>query len=153
MAHSTLWTILEAVAARLRAITVAGGYYTDAGLHVSIGPRDLTTDDPLPQLAVGFGQVVPVAQGRQVQRQVDLRVEAIAAADFDDPLLPLADVLEDIDRALFVPIDKSLGGLLAMPHGLKAGPVEAQPREPGSRVVSAVVGATAQYVEAYGGAA
>jgi len=142
--------IIDALLDRLRSITTANGFETDAGLYVSYGLTPLTDSDPFPRIALTVGETQTLAQGKKILRRLPIAVDFIDRATKDDPLRPVEAGLGDMKRALFVANDKMLGGLLAEPEGLQAGEERHRETEPGSAFVGCQIDAFATYVEVYG---
>lgn len=142
--------ILQALKDRLTMIQRDAGYQTDAGKYVSLGRARVTGDDAFPRLSLVTGETQTPAQGKGVQRRLPVTVEGLAKATKDDPLAAVEELLGDIKRALFLPADKTLGGLLSGPEGLEYGEERHIDVEEGGSFVGCQVDAVATYVEKYG---
>jgi hypothetical protein len=146
--------ILEEFRARVSAITIANGFFTDAGKNVflgevpTLGPDDAETaialvveeDDPNTQTPFGPGT------GATIQIGLTIAIHALAMADLDTPLLAIEDVIHDIKQAVELD-DRTLGGLVG---SLMRGPTRPLDREEGSTVVGASVDYDVMYSEAWG---
>lgn len=140
--------ILEALRARLQAITRIGGYATDAGALVFLGEQpDLGPDDPDVALAIGVGDDEPGHQGEHVFIRLPLEIQAIAKASLDEPWLTIEAVIGDIKKAV-EQSDRTLGGYVK--RQIERGVTRTLAREPGSTTVGVGITYVAPYVEVWG---
>lgn len=95
------WRLLLAMQVALQRISRANGYYTDAGLHVTLEPRQLLADDEAVALALAMGAAQRSDDQSAVRgsKVVNIVVFAKVAADADGSQLLLHQLLDDIDRA------------------------------------------------------
>lgn len=70
------WTLIEAVAQRLRAIKIADGYYTDAGLDVVTETVDHKDEPDAPQSTVFIDGSIDVRQ--ETRKWTDVEVPVVA---------------------------------------------------------------------------
>jgi len=70
------WTLIEAVAERLRAIKIADGYYTDAGLDVVTETVDHKDEPDAPQSTVFIDGSIDVKQ--ETRKWTDVEVPVVA---------------------------------------------------------------------------
>lgn len=116
MADPLAYRALAAVIARLRTISVANGFNTDAGLYVDLARRRSTFDD-LPDgaaaaLTVFRGERTKTASGRDGEEVANdgvmpsytsrfvINVEAHVLGDQDDTGLNLELLVADVERAM-----------------------------------------------------
>lgn len=97
------WQVIEAVAERLRVITIAGGFRTDAGLDVVTEHAELKTDSPTPQLLVfADGEVRLAASSSRKWRDYILGV--VVQCRFQQAQQRAQrqahEVMADLDRAI-----------------------------------------------------
>ena len=100
--------IAEEALRRLRRITIANGFDTDAGQYVFLGEKVvLSTDDATQAIAIeiegsaveddaGFGPAI----GQDLSLRMSMSVQAIASADLDEPWIAADQVLSDIKKAM-----------------------------------------------------
>lgn len=104
MGQTVAQQVLGALAARLAQISVAGGYNTDAGLHVFRGRAFLDPSTEVPALTVvendEQGTDAEVT-GTLVRETTAYQVQGLVRADRDNPLDAGHELLADIKRALF----------------------------------------------------
>ena len=105
---STRQLIAEEARRRLQRITVANGFDTDAGQHVSLGVVVvLSSADASQAIAIdiqdveidedsGFGD----PRGQDQPLRMSMSVQAIASADLDQPWIAAEQVLSDIKKAM-----------------------------------------------------
>lgn len=145
--------ILDALLARLEAITVAGGFSTDAGASVHLGEApQFGPDDP------GTAIVVAVEDDEVSQFQLKgfitlpLTIQAMVAittaVDLGLAYRDAERVLADVKRAVELE-DRTLGGLVAW-HGLERGTTTTLKREPGSEFVGVAIQYLAPMHETWG---
>lgn len=70
------WTLIEAVAERLRAIRIADGYYTDAGLDVVTETVDHKDEPGSPQSTVFIDGSISITQ--ETRKWTDVEVPVVA---------------------------------------------------------------------------
>lgn len=147
--------ILTAILERLQAIRAGeeapegnGTFLTSVGdaVHLGVEPK-LSKDDP-DALVIAIGDDVPEVPGQQLKALIDVPVEiqALAAADLDQPWLTVEALLGDIKRALELR-DRQFGGLL---RTFTRGPSRTLPREPGSTSVGVGITYQVGYSEVWG---
>jgi hypothetical protein len=149
--------IAAALKARAQAITVAAGFNTDAGLHVTHGYRRPALGDALPRVAMITAGEVPAVESQDdvlVRNPWPIAFVATAevAADDEDALDTAEQLLADLKRAIFLP-DRTLGGLLSANQeigDIKVGAEDTADREPGGTFVEAGVVALVSFLESYG---
>lgn len=144
---------LALLVSRVELISVANGYQTNAGEHVSVGETvTLGPDDPEASIAV---LIAPDAPGHQMENVVvELPLEVAAVVREGSAVLTefgryswftVEAIVADIKRA--VEQDRNLGGTVIE---LKRGPVRPFDREAGSEFVGAGVEYVLKYVERWG---
>lgn len=99
------WLLVEAVAERLRAITIANGYRTDAGLDVVVEYADVKDEPESPQLYVFLdGDLAPKEDTAKARTFRDYVAPVMAQAKF-----PISharaqrqahDLMSDLNRAV-----------------------------------------------------
>lgn len=148
MADSIAKRILTAVATRLSAITVAGGYHTDAGKRIYMGmPSFDSEDDTFPLLAVFSREEPPQAlTGQRSRNTLTVLVNGFLLAD-NDATNKAHDTLADVKKAVLLAADSTLGGLA---HHLAYLGSEQRLPEDGSTVVALEIRFDATYDENYG---
>jgi len=140
--------ILEAVRTRLKAITIADGFMTDAGAMVFLNEAPaLGPDDPDVAIAILVGEDIQTWQGEHVMLQLPIQIQAIAKADVDAPWLAVEDVLGDIKKAIELE-DRTLGGLVK--RQIERRHTVTLEREPGSTYVGVGITYMAPYTERWG---
>lgn len=143
--------LLEAVLARLQAITVANGFQTNAGDNVFLGVApEFGPDDPSAAIAVAVGEEVPRFQQANLLIGLPIAIQALVNLekdDLDQPWLMVEAVIADIKTAIELE-DRTFDGLVAM--RIERGSVLTIPREPGSTTVGAQVTYIAPYIEGWG---
>lgn len=142
---STRSTALTAIKVKLQAITVAGGYFTDAGLKVIYGNAGHTKDDGLPRVVMSTAKVSPETFTQQAQ-QFKLPIVVEGERTATDPVSPLdsaEELLADIKRALFA-ANTTLDGKVIDLHLVDE---EVFDREDGALTVGARVTLVADYAE------
>lgn len=136
---------------RLRFISKAKGYNTDAGLHISQGETPhFGPDDVGAAIAVFVGDDTPEMSGGMVRTRVPIEIWATVPANMTAPLLSIEAIIADIREAVEIEkdgsTDRSLGVVdgspATMPTGLERGPTRPLRREPGSEYV----GVSCEYV-------
>lgn len=102
------WQILEATQARLQAITVAGGYRTDAGADVRLEPsaEALTA----PRVTLYTASTVRPEGAQPSEREFTMVIEAAVPVANDNAHAQIVAIAEDIEQAL--------DGLALMPGAL-----------------------------------
>lgn len=145
--------IIAEVRSRLGAISVVGGFQTDAGVLVLVGQApSFGPDDPTAVISISISDDESFYQGEKVTVVLPLEVHALVKADLADPYLAAEAVIADIKKAVEKPggvSDHDLGGL-AVPRGLARGVTKAALREPGSEYVAARVEYRITYAEMWG---
>lgn len=68
------WTLIEAVAERLRAVKIADGYYTDAGLDVITETVDHKDEPQAPQSTVFIDGAIDITQETRKWTDVDVPI-------------------------------------------------------------------------------
>ena len=140
--------ILDVLRTRLSAITLAGGFQTDAGTQIFINELPiLGPDDPSAAIVILSGNEVPLYQGEQVSLELPLEIQAHANEALDNPWLTVEAIISDIKTAVELD-DRTLGGLVRQP--IRRGPVQSFPREAGMTTVGATVTYLALVVEPWG---
>lgn len=137
--------IIEAIADRLRAISVASGYQTDAGAQVYRGLVQWDERDPLPLVCVHPGEI-SAENGITNTAIVNLpiQISGVAAATPDNPGDAAQVLCGDLQQALFAPGDFRLGGLLT--DNLIFTGRRISPRAPGAAVVEVELNLSVRYV-------
>jgi hypothetical protein len=140
--------LLAALVGRLSAITIAGGFSTDAGLTLFLGDVPaLGPDDPDSVLAVVVGDDNPKWQGQNLLIGLPVHVAMIAKADLDDAWLTIEAMLADVKRAVELE-DRTLGKRTKGP--IERGTTRTMPREPGSTTVGTMITYWLPYTEVWG---
>lgn len=140
--------IVEALKARLEAITIANGFDTNVGTTIYVGESpDLGPDDADTAIAIVVGDEEPQFQGEHVYLELPISIQAIAKANLDESWLNVEAVIGDIKRAVEL-ADRTLGGLVK--RQIVRGPVRALHREPGNTTVGASVTYIAPFTEVWG---
>lgn len=148
MAASKRREIIEAIVARLEAITTAGGFNTDAGALVFLNEAPaLGEDDPDEAIAVMVGEDEVGFQGEHMMINLPIDVQAIAKASIDDPYLAAEAVLQDVKTAMEL-ADRTLGGLVKRQFLRRS--TRTLEREPGSTYVGVVITYVVPYTEQWG---
>lgn len=103
------WQIMEALQARLRQITVVGGYRTDAGADVRLERSEQTVDAEYITI-YSASKVRPDDTRVATEREFTVIVEAVIPAGLFDAHRRVTDVTEDIEDALhaFLPMPNAL---------------------------------------------
>lgn len=139
---------IAAIVARLEAISVVGGYNTDAGDQVHLGRRGFDAEsDTFPLLSVfsGAEQVERLTAGRYRCTR-EIRITGYVD-DTTTPTVALEELVEDVQRAV-EQADETLGGLV---HSLEyTGLDEPEPRDDGGTVSGVVVTYSIEYDREYG---
>ena len=144
---------LAVLLSRVELISVANGYQTNAGEHISVAETvTLGPDDPEASIAV---LVSPSAPGHEMENiVVELPLEVAAVVREGSAVLAefgryswftVEAILADIKRA--VEQDRNLAGTVME---FKRGPERPFDREPGSEFVGAGVEYVLRYVERWG---
>lgn len=99
------WVILQRIAAKLAAIAVAGGYFTDAGVRVDLERINLTEADTFPRIALAEDSSTVNAQtysstGVALMMPMVVLIEGYLAADDDDAERQAHRLKYDISHAL-----------------------------------------------------
>jgi len=130
--------ILTALAERLKAISIADGYQTDAGLGAIWLGQDIDLDekDPGAVLLISAGVERFVGSQAKLYSEWPLSIKAVVKADLDDPLMSAEGMIADTQKAVELD-DRTLGGLVNWngQHGLILDSIAALEREPGSPTV------------------
>jgi hypothetical protein len=133
------------VVSRLAAITVAGGFNTDAGRAIYLGlTPQLGPNDPDVALAIVPGDEEPRWQGLKGQVAWPIEIQAVAKDDLDDPWTLVEALLEDIKRAMETP-DRKIAG-----WDMTRGRTRTLEREAGTTVVGAGITYVVAYAETWG---
>ncbi len=143
--------IIAALKARAATITVANGYFTNAGQRVEYGNAGHTTDDALPRVTLSVEDVEPPTPRNQhkAMRRLPVRAEIkLAPADALSPLDAAEDALADLKTALFEAGDRTLG--IVGVHNIEEGREGVVDRADGSTLVGAWVEFAVFYSEKYG---
>lgn len=139
--------IIEALAQRVKMITVANGFATDAGLTVFLGEEpQLGPDDPDVALALVVNDSEVGRQLQQTMVLLPVEIQALAKADITAPLLAIESVIGDVKKAVELE-DLTLGNQCKQ---LTRGPVRPLDRESGMSVVGAGVEYRVLYGETWG---
>ena len=152
MADPIALDILEAIETRLQAITVVGGYNTDAGNQVYLGKRQVNPDevdtgpvilvfDESDELAEEGGNVCGT-EFVQMSVSVQAFMEYVAIAH--TRLMHL--LIQDIKRSIFLS-DSTMGGICS---AVLYGGREVDYPEPGGETVAVTVTVNILYFESYG---
>lgn len=97
--------IATAVRARLANISIANGFYTDAGLRIFTGRRNVDQAD-VPCLVINEGEDSVFAQkDTRVSLGLAMAVQGFIACDPDDPYQAGHRLVRDIKRAIFTEHD------------------------------------------------
>jgi hypothetical protein len=140
--------ILAEFVERLRVVSVANGFQTDAGEALYIGETpSLGPDDPAAAIAIVVGDETPSYQGMQIYLELPYEIQALARADLDQPWLTVEQVIADIKTAVELE-DRTLGGLVK--RQIKRGTVRTLGRDDGSTAVGAAVTYLAPFTETWG---
>ncbi len=152
MSESLRYRALAALRARLAYITIAHGYYTDAGLYIFMGeaPNYGSDEDPPAALVLAAGADNVTQQGARVVSEFTVEVQACVPVDLAEPLLAIERIIADIKAAVEIEgrnptppegdpsVDRSLDGICA-PRGFRRGSTRPIAREVGSTYGGAVV--------------
>lgn len=129
--------ILTELRTRLRRISTANGFHTEAGLLVLLGEQPtLGPDDPDAAIAIMVSADEPGYQGEHVVTRLPIEVQALAKADLDQVWVTIEEVIEDIKKA--VETDHTLGDRL-LSRGLERGSTRPLDREESSTTIGAAV--------------
>lgn len=140
--------ILEALLARVEAISIDGGFQTDVGKNVFLGAAPaLGPNDPDTAVALVVGDDSAGYQGEQVVVELPIDIVALAKADLEEPWLAVEAVLSDIKRAVELE-DRTLGKLVM--RQIRRGSTRTLARETGSDIVGASIRYTAPHAEVWG---
>jgi len=140
--------LIEALCTRLEAITISGGYRTDAGQHVYLNEEPPWSDsDPDLAVVVAVGEDQPGFQRKKFAIQLPIEVHALARADLDAPYLMIETLLGDIKEAIELD-DRTVGGLVD--HQFDRGATRVLEREEGSESVGVAIGYVFPYFESWG---
>lgn len=144
---STAKTIAQRLTARLQAITQANGYRTDLGLCVYRGRLAIDEDTPQSVTVAELDEAALQKPGRRsalcklTQRYA---IEALSLCDPDHPNDTAHDLIHDMQRAIFGPLDPSLGGAAMDLRYLTR---RINPRDFGTTRVLAAIEIEVDYVE------
>ncbi|MCK2095229.1 hypothetical protein [Thauera aromatica] len=144
---STAKLIAQRLTARLQAITQANGYRSNLGQHVYRGRLAIDEDTPASVTIAELDEDGTQKPGRRsalcklTQRYA---LEALAHCDPDHPNDAAHDLIHDIQRAIFGPLDPTLGGAAADLRYLTR---RINPRDFGTTRVLASVEIEVDYVE------
>lgn len=151
MADTIDQKIFDAIAARLAAIKKPDGYNTDAGLHVETDTEDfdeeqdsssmLALSDPEEEFNDSLGDDQDV-------RVLSIDVTGHIKFGDDKPSAVARRLIADIKKAVLLPDDRRVGGLLMDDLRCVARKIELP--EPGGKVVSVLVAFEAPFIETYG---
>lgn len=145
MASSTRLRILEAIRARLRAVTV--GQIEDTYVFLGEAP-DLGPDDPDIAIAILPGEDAVRRQGQKFLITWPIEIQALVKVDLDEPHVKAEELLADIKQA-FELEDLTLGGLVTR-DSMQRQPTRIVPREAGMTTVGVGVTYTVDYQETWG---
>lgn len=145
--------ILDAVIARLEAITTVGGFTTNAGAEVHLGEAPaFGPDDARSHIRVVVGDDEVGSHQAKLLIVLPLSIQAIVPVTTSMDLgLAYRDaerVLADIKRAIELS-DRTLSGLVK-DHGLVRGSTRTMEREPGSEFVGVAIEYRAPMHEEWG---
>lgn len=153
MTASRRLRILEALKARVEAITIANGFTTDAGLHVYLGVIPaLGADDEKQAIALIPGEDSVGKHLSNIRIDLPVNIAAVADPTLDRPWEAVEAMLLDIKKAVELD-DRSLGGLLIEGNGvlgLYRGTTEILERRSGTDAVGVAITYGCPYVEAFG---
>ncbi len=123
MADPNSWTVLEDFRACLEDIQIANGFFTDAGLFVTLEPSQITeSQGALIALALdGLSPSVPPAPPR-THRQATVLVVGKVGTGADNVQLSLHRLIADIERALSGQ-QRRFGAGRAFPTFVSANPI------------------------------
>ena len=139
--------ILDAMAARLSAITIANGYETNAGQALYIGAApELSENDPPAGIAIVPLDTTTREDG-PIWETFPLDIQAIAYADLEQPWIAVELVIGDIKRAIEQE-DRTLSSILK--GDLDRNSTKTLERQPGSKTVGAGVTYVCSFVEPWG---
>jgi hypothetical protein len=148
MAMSRRQQVIEALKARVAAITIAGGFNTDAGSLVFLNETPaLGPDDPDVAIAMLIRDDDPSYHGEQVFYRLPIEFQALAKADLAAPWVIVEQVLQDIKRAVEL-ADRTLGRLLRT--NLERRSTRTLEREQGSTAVGVAITYEAPIAETWG---
>jgi hypothetical protein len=146
--------ILEALKARVEAITIANGFQTDIGLTVLLGETPtFGPDDATQVLAILPGEDQILGQQAKVSILLPVNIAVIVSPDIAQPWVIVEQALSDIKQAVEL-VDRSLGGLLTPGdgnvEGLVRGTTEIFERTSGSDAIGAAITYGCKYAESWG---
>lgn len=146
--------ILDALKARLEAISTASGFNTNAGASVHLGEAPpFGPDDPQAAIVMVVEDDEVVFQGLGLQITLPISLQAVVASSATVVELGLAyrtaeAILGDIKTAVELS-DRTLGGMVGG-TGLERGVTQTLKREPGSEFVGVAIQYRARYHESWG---
>ncbi len=119
------WAIIETLQARLRQITVANGYRTDAGADVRLERNEMVPSAPYIALAI-VSRTKPDRAAAKGERELSIVAEAHVPCSLANAARCAADIAEDIEDALTeylqqplaLPLEFVEGAPLERPEGL-----------------------------------
>lgn len=142
--------ILEEIKTRLEAITAGDTFETNAGQKVYLGEVvTLGPDDPEAVLAISPSADQPTWSNQKIAILWEIELQAIAKADLEEPWVNIEVLIADIKRAIELPGDVRLGGLLG-DKGLERGATRMLERPEGANTVGAGVTYVLRFIEAWG---
>jgi hypothetical protein len=149
VAETIAYQILQAIAARLRNISTAGGYNTDPAVLVGVQPVNPDQVEAGP-IIVAYELRDQPANEQQVDGdqavQLTIVVEAVVEYGAAATALMLSQVWQDIMRSVFT-TDSTLGGLAL---SVQRGQREYEYPSPGGNTVAVRQAVTVVYWETYG---
>lgn len=146
-APQTAKRIGQALAERLKSITTANGYHTNAGQHVYRGRLDIDASILQYITLVELDENTTLRPGRTNTEHKPTQAYAIEAGsvcDANNPNDTAHDLIIDIKRALFGPDDPTLGGLSTALRYVRRS-IDA--RQAGTDRITAVVQVEVDYFE------
>lgn len=95
------WTVVQKIVESLQVITVAGGYHTDAGLHVTDEPAQVSQDAPMAVGVAFIGKEPPTGQGVQrTHRLANFAIVAKVSTSLETAQITLHQLVDDIETAM-----------------------------------------------------
>lgn len=134
---------------RLAAITVTGGYHSDAGAAVFVGDVPmLGPDDPDAAIAVVPGDDNPRSTQEQVAIEWPIHLFAIAKDSLAQAWALVESQLEDLKKA--IEKDDAVVGRANAKALIRRGSTRTIPREPGTTIVGVSLTYWVSYTEVWG---
>lgn len=141
--------ILEALVTRLEAIA-RRPYETRAGRTIFVGEvPDLGPDDSDEAIVLSLGEEELGTQIRKLVVTWPIEIQARVKASSERAWVTREQLVADIQRAIELDDDQTLGGLLVKP-GIQGGAVRTFDREPGSTTIAAGVRYTFEFWRSWG---